>query len=198
MCVYETQVSHAKEPYKRDLYSAKRLLYVCVWQQRIDIGRKRFVGCFKTQVSNTKEPYKRNLYSAKETCICKHPTNRSHPIENRQFVGRMRVNIYNIYWTFKNTYFFAEYRSLQQGSFALETYICKHPTHRSHHIENRQFIGRMRVNIVYMYVFVCCRSLLSGTVKLPSPVCMCVCVCVCVFVCAFACVCTCACVCWSV
>jgi len=54
----------------------------------------------------------------------------------------------------KNICLFAEYRSLLWGSFALETYVFKHPTHRSHPISVTHLYDSER-----MYIY-CVRDML--------------------------------------
>jgi len=86
------QVSFAKEPYKRDSYSAKET-YNCkestnrshpiLLRMTSTTGWLRLVGSWKLQVSFAKGPSKTAFYSAKETYNFKESTNRSHPILTR-------------------------------------------------------------------------------------------------------------------
>ena len=93
----------------------------------------------------------------------------------------------------KNSSLFCRKQSLLQGSFAIETYVFREPTNRSHLMVLSCKTGR----------FVTCVGLFDNKEKRPSNrrsplhgtiytcVCRCVFVCGCVFVCVDMCVCVC-------
>jgi len=66
------EVSFVKEPYKRDLYSAKETYNLKEPTNRshpISYIVLRLVGSLKLQVSFAQQPYKRDLYSPKRPII---------------------------------------------------------------------------------------------------------------------------------